>query len=318
MRLNLNLNLIRPLLALMALVGWAVSCRPAAPTGPLVVATTGHVYDALSALTRGTEIELELLCGPGVDPHSYSASTKDVLALRRADAIIYNGFHLEAQLAELLHDDSLGGKSWPMSSSFPEDARLDWVEDGEIDPEAPFDPHIWNDLRGWSSCVSGLAARLAMVYPDLAGAFAANATVYLAEIEEADRWAAEQLQRIPEGRRVLVSGHDAFQYFARRYDLETLSVLGVGNDPEADIRTMQDVAHTVAERRVPVIFLESLTNPKVTRALEEACAGHGWTVEIARAPLYSDDLGQSSPVDTYLGAFRSNVATIVAALGDGA
>ena len=113
---------------------------------------------------------------------------------------------------------------------------------------------------------------------------------------------------------MLVSGHDAFNYFARRYGLETIAVLGVGNDPEADLRTMRNVANTVADRRVPVIFLESITNPKLTRALKEACESRGWTVEIADTPLYSDDLGVEAPVNTFLGAFRTNVATIAAAL----
>ncbi|MEC9117122.1 MAG: zinc ABC transporter substrate-binding protein, partial [Planctomycetota bacterium] len=107
------------------------------------VATTGHVYDALSRISEGTEVEIKLLCGPGIDPHSYAASTSDVKSMAGADAIFFNGFHLEARLHELLHHE-FADKSWSMASVFPKEARLDWVEDGEIDPEAPFDPHIWN------------------------------------------------------------------------------------------------------------------------------------------------------------------------------
>lgn len=321
--MRLNLNLSRALTLLGACLGAGTlaltSCAGGdAPTGPLVVATTGHIHDALVALTRGTEIEVKVLCGPGVDPHSYSATTKDVLAMQRADAVIYNGFHLEAQLGEVLTEASLAPKSWAMSERFPAEARLDWLEDGEVDPDAPFDPHIWNHLPGWSECVSALAGRLASVYPEYAGAFASNGQAYMAEIAEADAWAEAQLSKIPKAQRVLVSGHDAFQYFVKRYDMETLAVLGVGNDPEADIRTMQSVAREVTERKVPVVFLESITNPKVTQALVEACASQGHTVRIAQEPLYSDDLGDTPPVHTYLGAFRWNVEAIVASLGGGA
>ena len=141
-----------------------------------------------------------------------------------------------------------------------------------------------------------------------------NGGAYRAQILEAHEWAKGELGSVPKAQRVLVSGHDAFQYFAGQYDWETKAVLGVGNDPEADIKTMQSVAAFVVERKVPVIFLESITNPKLTQALEEACQGRGWTVRIADVPLYSDDLGSAPPVNTYLGAFRSNVQTITDAM----
>ena len=133
-------------------------------------------------------------------------------------------------------------------------------------------------------------------------------------MREAHGWAQKTLADIPESRRFLVSGHDAFNYFANAYGLETVAVLGVGNDQEADIQTMRSVAKTIAERKVPVIFMESLTNPKITQALKEASQSLGWNVEIADDSLHSDDLGESPPQNTYLGAFRSNVDLIHKAL----
>ncbi|MEM1451021.1 MAG: zinc ABC transporter substrate-binding protein [Planctomycetota bacterium] len=326
MRLNLNEGAgtglgRRTLLAAMGgLLGAALAGCGAGGNGdgggstPLVVVTTGHIHDAAAAIVEGTDVELQLLCGPGVDPHSYSASTRDVLAMDRAAAILFNGFHLEAQLGEILDGGKFADKSWSMAGAFPGDQRLEWVEDGEVDPNAPFDPHIWNDLKGWSVCVEALAAHLGTVFPDEAASFAENGAAYVAKVREADAWASELLSKLPKERRFLVSGHDAFSYFARSYDMETMAVLGVGNDPEADLRTMRNVAEAVSERQVPVIFLESITNPKLTEALQEACEARGWQVKIADTPLYSDDLGDTAPVDTFLGAFRSNVETIVAAL----
>ncbi|MCP4815587.1 MAG: zinc ABC transporter solute-binding protein, partial [Planctomycetaceae bacterium] len=83
---------------------------------------------------------------------------------------------------------------------------------------------------------------------------------------------------------------------------------------EADIKTMRQVAENVCEHRVPVIFLETITNPKVTMALQEACQSRDWEVQIASHSLYSDDLGESAPYDTFLGAFKSNVELISASL----
>lgn len=279
----------------------------------MLIATTGQVHDALVNLTEGVDVKLKRFCGPGVDPHSFQASTNDVRAMEQADAIFYNGFHLEAQLHELL-TNRYEAKSWAMSEAFPEQYRLDWVEDGEIDPEAPYDPHIWNHLPAWKACVEGLAEQLAELDPANAEQYRSNGVKYIAQIEATHQWAKEQLGSLPQDRRFLVSGHDAFNYFAQVYDLRTVAVLGIGNDAEADIRKMREVAETICEHKIPVIFMESITNPKVTQALQEACQSRDWDVRIADEQLYSDDLGEMPPQDTFLGAFRSNVEIITKAL----
>ena len=278
-----------------------------------LVATTGQINDALQKLTQGTSASVKLFCGPGVDPHSFSASTKDVQAMLDADLIIYNGFHLEAKLSEHLQG-SFESKSWSMASAFPADARLDWVEDGVVDPEAPFDPHIWNHLPAWSECVSALADRLGESDPNNATRYRENADTYLKEIEATHQWANEKLNSLPSQRRTIVSAHDAFNYFAKVYNMETLAVLGIGNDPEADIKTMRSVAEQICDKKIPAIFMESITNPKVTQALQEACTSRGWKVELVSQPLYSDDIGESPPQNTFLGAFKSNVEIIFESL----
>ncbi|WP_166822843.1 metal ABC transporter solute-binding protein, Zn/Mn family [Thalassoroseus pseudoceratinae] len=280
------------------------------------VATTGHVYDALNRISEGADVEIKLLCGPGIDPHSYSASPRDVQAMSEADAIFFNGFHLEAKLHDLLHHE-FGDKSWSMGSVFPEEARLDWMEDGEIDPEAPFDPHIWNHLPAWSTCVSGLIEQLVKIDSENEELYRTNGEKYVAEIEELHKKALEEFAKIPEKRRVIVSAHDAFNYFAKVYGFKSVAVLGIGNDAEADVKTMREVAELVSERKVPVIFLETITNPKVTEALQEACAARDWSVKIADQPLHSDDLGSEPPLDTFLGAFEANINLITKSLAGG-
>ena len=282
-------------------------------TGLKIVATTGHIADALRRVTEGTSAEITLLCQPGIDPHSYAASTADIQAMVDADAIYYNGFHLEAKLYDSLHH-KFSDKAWAMAEAFPEDARLDWVEDGEVDPEAPFDPHIWNHLPGWSKCVEGLIEHVAKLDADNAETYRKNGDAYVAEIKAAHEAAMKQFQQVAKERRVIVSAHDAFNYFAKVYEFESVAVLGIGNDAEADVKTMIDVARTVCDRKVPVIFIENITNPKVTEALQESCADRNWSVEIAKQPLYSDDLGSAPPTDTYLGAFKSNVDLIAKSL----
>ena len=278
-----------------------------------IVATTGQINDAVNKLTEGTNSAVKLFCGPGVDPHSFSASTQDVQAMLDSDLIIYNGFHLEAKLSEHLHG-TFEDKSWAMSSAFPESNRLDWVEDGEVEAEAPFDPHIGNHLSGWSECVRSLSVELGKADPDNALRYKENADAYIEEILATHQWAKEKLATLPEQTRTIVSAHDAFNYFAIAYNMKTLAVLGVGNDAEADIKTMRTVAEEICSKKIPAIFMESINNPKVTQALREACVARDWEVELVSQPLYSDDLGELAPQNTFLGAFKSNVDIIFESL----
>ena len=308
------------ILAAFLLIAWSGCSQPIANKNEdslgeqfKIIATTGQINSALVKLTKGTEAEIQLFCGPGVDPHSFRATTNDVQAMVDADLIVFNGFHLEAKLAEHL-EATFRDKSWSMSSAFPVESRLDWVEDGEVDPNAPFDPHIWNHLPAWAKCVESLAERLGELNPENKVIYQANANNYVQEILDAHRWAKKTLSQLPLERRLLVSAHDAFNYFAEAYDMETLAVLGVGNDPEADIQTMRKVATTICDQKVPAIFMESITNPKVTLALKEACDARDWNVEIVAKTLYSDDLGETPPHNSFLGAFRSNVEIITQSL----
>lgn len=316
MRRRCSLTMVLLITGLAAALGCGKSGSTAGGknSGSLnLIATTGQINSALLAITDQTDCTIKLFCGPGVDPHSFAASTNDIQSMKDADAIFYNGFHLEARLQEHLHD-LFADKSWAMASAFPQDARIDWLEEGQQDPDAPFDPHIWNHLPGWAACVSGLTEKLVELSPANAERFRANSEKYLQSIDQTHQWATEQLKDIPQDRRYIVSAHDAFNYFAKVYDMKTLAVLGIGNDAEADIQTMQNVADLIVEKKIPVIFLEAITNPKVSVALKEACQSKGWDVKIVQQQLFSDDLGEQPPQNEFLGAFRSNVDVIVANL----
>lgn len=313
----------KTLFTLIPLVGFAflAGCNPTSSTNSGIsndafklVATTGQINDALQQITQGTDTTITLFCGPGVDPHSFNASTKDVQSMLDANLIVYNGFHLEAKLSEHLHG-TFSEKSWSMASAFPEEFRLDWEEDGKVDPNAPFDPHIWNHLPAWAECVTQLADQLAKVDSENAETYKENAALYVVEIQKSHEWAKQKLSALPTERRTIVSAHDAFNYFADAYELDTpLAVLGIGNDPEADIIKMRSVAEMICEKKIPAIFMESITNPKITEALKEACLARDWEVELVSKPLYSDDIGETAPQNTFLGAFRSNVDIIFMSL----
>ncbi len=306
--------------SIVALLACIVGCtnstsNDSANAGITVIATTGQIHSALQHIVEGTPTTLKLFCGPGVDPHSFSASFNDVQAMVDADLIVYNGYHLEAKLDEHLHG-TFKEKSWSMASAFPTSNRLDWVEDGKTDPAAPFDPHVWNDLPGWAKSVQALTDHLVEIDGQHAALYRENSTKYIAKLKETHQWAKSKLDKIPEDRRTIISAHDAFGYFAKNYGMKTSAPLGVSNDAEADIQKIREIAQLICQEKIPAIFLETITNAQVTRSLSEACEARGWKVNIVQQPLYSDDLGESAPYNTFLGAFRSNVDVIFAALSN--
>ncbi len=268
-----------------------------------VVATTGHIGDALQRIAP--DLDVFVLVGPGLDPHTYEASTRDIQRLRDADLVFWNALDLEAQMARQIR--SLGARQVALGERVPESLLLPF--------EGAIDPHIWNSTEIWTIVVHAIADALAARVPAHAGTFAANAAAYAADITEADAYARERLAMVPEVHRVLVSGHDAFNYFAAAYGFEALAVEGISTADEASIQDLRELADFIVERSVPVIFYENITDRQATNALREAVHARGWDVLIADQVLYSDALGDAPPLDTYLGTFLHNVDTIVAALG---
>jgi manganese/zinc/iron transport system substrate-binding protein len=268
-----------------------------------VVATTGHIGDALANVAP--DLEVFVLVGPGLDPHTYEASTRDIQRLRAADLVFWNALDLEAQMARQIR--SLGERHVALGERVPEALLLPF--------EGAVDPHIWNSTEIWSLVVGVIADELAARLPDQGDAIRANAAAYVAEIAEADAYARARLATIEPERRYIVSGHDAFHYFAAAYGMQALAIEGISTADEASIQDLRELADFVAGARVPVIFYENITDRQATDALREAVRARGWDVRIAERTLYSDSLGDAPPLDTYLGTFLHNVDAIVEALG---
>lgn len=270
-----------------------------------ILATTGHVGDAV--LRIAPDADLFVLVGPGLDPHTYEASTRDIEQMRNADIVFWNGLHLEAQMQDAIR--SLGDSQLELGEEIPKSMLLPWEDD-------LYDPHIWNSTEIWSLVVRSIAGKLSEMDPENATAYQQNANAYVEEIEEADAYAREQLASIPEENRVLVSGHDAFNYFADAYGFEALAIEGISTEDEASLQDLRDLADYIVENEVVAIFYENITNPQATIALQEAVAARGSSVQISEEELYSDALGDVAPLDTYLGTFRHNVDAIATSLGE--
>jgi manganese/zinc/iron transport system substrate-binding protein len=273
-----------------------------------VVTTVGMIKDAAENV-GGDHVRVTGLMGPGVDPHLYKASEGDVRRLYRADVIFYGGLHLEARMAEVLAEMGERTRSVAVSEAIPTDSL-------KAPPEfqGAYDPHVWFDVRLWMMTVPRITEALAEADPAHAAEYRANAARYLAELEALDRYVRAQAARVPEEKRVLVTAHDAFNYFGRAYGFQVRGLQGISTASEAGTADVQELAAFIAERRIPAVFVESSIPRRNVEAVQEAVAARGWRVRIG-GQLFSDAMGSAgTPEGTYVGMVRHNIDTIVSAL----
>ncbi len=236
-----------------------------------VVCTTGPVSDMLKEL-GGEHLEVTGLMGPGVDPHLYTAVPADVEQLDSADMIFYNGLHLEGRMAELFEDLSESKPTYAVTHSLEEakDPRLRKPPEFE----GLYDPHVWHDPNLWKECVKYVADVLGEFDPAHRDDYAKNRDAYIAQLDEADRHVREQLGMIPAEQRVLVTAHDAFNYFCVAYELVSKPLKGVSTEDEVTIGRMEEVVAFLVERKVKAVFVESAVKPadysRTYRAMPQA------------------------------------------------
>ncbi len=298
------------LLALFVSTGCDSKQQPdASTTGKLrVVTTIGMITDIVKNV-GGDRVEVIGLMGPGVDPHLYRPSAGDVQKLNSANLIFYNGLHLESKMADILANVSGDTKTVAVTEAIDRNLLLKPPEF-----EGQSDPHLWFDVTLWMKAVERVRGILNESDPDNIGTYRSNADHYLTKLSELHAYVKSQAERVPPQQRVLVTAHDAFNYFGNAYGFEVRGLQGISTATEAGIADVQELATFIAERRIPAIFVESSVSPRSLKAVKAAVQSKGFNVEIG-GELFSDAMGNAgTPEGTYLGMVRHNIDTIVEAL----
>ncbi len=279
-----------------------------APDRPVVLATTGMIADAVRALA-GEAVEVEALMRPGVDPHLFKASEGDVRRLSRADLILYNGLLLEGKLAGVLGKLERRRRVVAVAEAIPaEELIASDISGGH------YDPHVWFDVSLWRTVCAKVAAELEGLVPAHASAIRSRLASYDTELEELHQWVKTEIATIPAPSRVIVTAHDAFGYFGRRYQMEVVGIQGLSTATKAGLTDVQRVVTLLVDRQIPAVFIESSVSQQSVNAVREACRARGHDVVLG-GTLYSDSLGpEGSGADTYVTMIRNNVRTIVEAL----
>ena len=302
-------------MTLSALIGWLLFFGQvsAADPKPHVVTTTSMLADLVRNV-GGDRVEVQSLMGPGVDPHLYKPTATDVARLQRAKLVIYNGLMLEGQMGDLLGRLAKAGrKVVAVGETIPPD-RLIRPDDGSNHP----DPHIWGDAELWSLCADRVAAALRELDPGGAADYAARATSHRAELAKFHNWAKERAQLVPENRRILITSHDAFNYFGRAYGFRVVGVQGISTVSEAGLADIVKIVDFIKEKGIKAVFVESsVPHAAIDRVSRDSGAKVG-------GELFSDALGNPGKMhtvagETYdegtvIGMLKHNLNTVVEAL----
>ncbi|MGH8924130.1 MAG: metal ABC transporter solute-binding protein, Zn/Mn family [Acidimicrobiia bacterium] len=253
---------------------------------PLVVVTTGIIGDVV-ANVGGDAVEVATLIPAGVDPHDFAPSAQQVASISSADFIFANGLGLEEGLIDLLQQAESEGLSVTYLAE-------------EVDP-IDGDPHFWHDPLRMSEAANLIVEALGQT------------SNYPAELEELDHEVEDRLSGIPAERRLLVTEHDSFDYFAARYGFEVLGTIipgggSLGSPSSADLAALVEL---IEQHGVPAIFVENTSSPELAEILASEVGRPVAVVELA-----SDSLGEpGSETATYIDLVRFNADAIATALG---
>lgn len=300
------------LVASAAMAGPALA-GPAAAQAPAkrldVVATTGMIGDAVRQVA-GERAVVTTLMGAGVDPHAYRQTRSDIARLARADLVVWHGLYLEAQMEGFLLDLGKRKPVVALGEAVPKELRL-----ADADYADRFDPHVWMDPRLWTHVVGAARAALTRVDPAGAGTYAANAERHLSELAKLAEYADRAFASVPAPARVLVTAHDAFNYFGRAYGFEVEGIQGISTESEAGLRRVQELVDLLVSRKIGAVFVETSVADRNIKALIEGAAAKGHKVKIG-GELFSDAMGAAGTYEgTYLGMIDHNTTTIARALG---
>ena len=272
-----------------------------------VVTTIAQLAEPLSHITSGC-VAVESLLGSGSDPHMYRLTRADVFKMRSADMLLYVGHLLEAQMIPLLNEMAATKPVYGLGEMLIEEQLLEVAE-------GIYDPHLWMDPLVWREVLTLAMARISDEVPSCRSAIQMASQDYFARLDRIDQLIENSLAKVPPTQRLLVTSHDAFGYFGRRYGIEVLAIQGLSTDRQVSIRKLDQLITQLVEKDVEVVFIESSVSARNMKAVIEGAANQGHYVRLGGV-LFSDAMGREGTREgTYLGMLAHNVNLIASSFG---
>jgi len=267
---------------------------------PNILVSTLMIAEGVENIV-GNQAEVNCLMGPGVDPHLFRPTAADLNKMRQADIIILNGLHLEGRLGEITQALQKE-KTILFVSDYIDSSRILYEGATQASP----DPHIWMDPSLWAQGMQGISEKISE-YLKGDTTILARGKLYTDSLSSLHKRIQNGLNEIPTERRVLVTAHDAFQYFSRAYAWEVKGLQGISTASDIGIREVSEMVNFLAKRKIPAVFPESAVSERNLEAVIRACAAKGHTVAIGPV-LFTDAPGsEGSPEGSYSGMLLSNM-----------
>ena len=278
-----------------------------------VVTTSTMVTDMVKSV-GGDRVSVVGLMGPGVDPHLYKPASGDVVKLQRAKVIFYSGLMLEGRMADLFFRMARSGKKvYAVTESIPESDRLEPPEF-----EGHWDPHVWGDPTLWSKCISTVVEGLSAGDPAGREYFAKRGAVVVKSYKDVHQWALKRISAVPKAQRVLVTSHDAFNYFGKAFGFQVVAVQGLSTVTEAGLADIAKTVDFIKGKKLKAIFVESSVNPaaieRVSKDAGVKIGGELFSDACGKPGELHEGNGEKYDVGTFVGMVKHNINTIVDAL----
>lgn len=271
---------------------------------PVVVSSATMFTDMVKNIA-GDLVTTETIVPIGGDPHLHTPTPRDAKLVKSADLLMLNGLTFEGWINELIENSGTKGKTIMITEG------VDPISSDTYKNST--DPHAWMDLANGRIYIKNIAKALKELDPANASTYEANYKSYDQQLADLDAYVVEKIKEIPKEKRILITSHDAFKYYGKRYGIRLEAIQGISTDSEIQTSDIKRVSYTIKRYEVPSVFVESTINPKQLKLI---ASDNG---AIIGGKLYADSLGdKDSPAATYLDMIKSNTNTIVAGLSAGA
>jgi len=285
---------------------------PCAQVQPkLKVVTTLFPLQEFALAVAGERARVDLLLPPGAEPHAWEARPSDLVKIQKADVFIYIGRAMEPWAGDILKaTGSANLKILEASKGFRLLAAGNLSKESssghrQAREEEHGDPHVWLDFSLDGKITAAIAAAFAEKDPASASYYQANAAVYRSRLEALDKKFAAALSSCRH-RQIILGGHSAFAYLAKRYGLQQIPLYGISPDAEPTPKRLTEVIQAAKRHGVKFIFFEEMVNPKLARVLAKE-AGLQTLALFSGANLTRDQLKQKV---TFLGLMEKNLENL--------
>ncbi len=274
----------------------------------IVICTTGVIADAISNILP-SNFEVTALMGPGVDPHIYKSKASEMKKMMNADVIVNNGIHFESNLIDAIEEIGKTGFVISLGDIVPQKRLRKTTEFGTA-----YDPHFWHDINLFATSIDLAGKKFSEKFPN-SKSYIDSATIsYTKSLLQTENYVRNEIAKIPDTSRVLITAHDAFGYYGRLFGIEVKGVQGISTSSDISIRGITELTDFIVSRNIPSIFVENSVSEKNINSVIEGCKSKGLNLKIG-GTLYSDGLGDSeSGASTYIKMIKKNTNSIVSAL----